>query len=874
MASGLTEPHRRDLSAELTISPRSLGEMAAAQRLVPRTGSSAVLDRLAALAARLLGSRSAQVSLLTDVQTVAGGAGLVPGAVGAQTPLDESLCTVTVASRGPLVVPDTLSDARVANLPPVTTGGIRAYLGVPLIGDDGQSIGSLCAFDDVSRTWSEADVHVLEQLAASVVSELELAALSEEFEASRARWELAIEAAGVGGLDWHLPTGQLTWDERTRELFGYGASQFEHSIESLTGRVHGDDLPLLTTAIDEAVADCGAFTCEFRVVRPGGHIRWVQARGRALADANGVAMRILGAAYDTTTMHDGEARVSRVLETMPAAFFSLDRKWRFTYVNAVAERLLQRSRDELLGGELWTLFAAAAGTEIERLYRLAMDTGEPVEFETYYAPLNSWHEIRAWPGPDGLSVYFMDVTGRRVAQEQVAQISERDRLIDQVTAELASTLDAEEAVARLARLVVPALGDFCIATLVDASRPGPVWRRLRDVGWWHVDSAQRPVLERYAQVRLTSLGANSMLAQALATGRPARLPGTIESIIARIEPGEAHDLLKVLNPELVTVLPLRAHGRTLGLLCLYRVSGNARVRDAAFDELAASIADRAGLVLDNARLYGQQRRMAEDLQRSLLTAPPEPDHMQLAVRYESAAETAQVGGDWYDAFLQAGGATVLVIGDVIGHDSVSTAAMGQVRGLLRGIAATTGASPSEVLTRLDGAMELLQVDTSATAVVARFEQTPAEIEQGVTRMRWSNAGHPPPMVINPDGKVVMLATAEADLLLGIDAKVARTETEVTLQRGATVLLYTDGLVERRGQSINEGLDLLRQTLVELAECSLEDLCDQVLSRMVPERGEDDVALAAVRLHPQDRPRPAEAGEVQVPDVVPDDPALS
>ncbi len=834
-----------------------------------------MLDRLAALAARLLGSSSAQVSLLTDVQTVAGGAGLAPGVVGAQTPLADSLCTVTVATGGPLVVPDTRSDARVADLPPVTTGGVRAYLGVPLTGDDGQSVGSLCVFDDVSRTWSEADVHVLEQLAASVVSELELAALSAEYEASRARWELAIEAAGVGGFDWDLATGQLSWDERMRELFGYGASSFEHSIEAFTARVHGDDLPLLMTAIDEAVAGCGEFTCEYRVVRPGADTRWVQARGRALADETGVATRILGAAYDTTAVHEGEARVLRLLETMSAAFFSLDREWRFTYVNAVAERLLQRSRDELLGGQLWSLFAAAAGTEIERLYRQAMHTGEPVAFETYYAPLNSWHEIRAWPGPDGLSVYFLDVTERRVAQELVARNSERARLIAQVTAELASTLDAEEAVARLARLVVPALGDFCIVTLVEAGQPGPVWRRLRDIGWWHADPSQRPLVERYSDLRLAAMGQTSFIAQALATGHTIKVPNATEAIAATLRPGPSRDLLIELAPASMTVLLLRAHGRTLGLLCLYRSPGSPQLDDEELDQTATEIADRAGLVLDNARLYGQQRRMAEDLQRSLLTAPPEPDHMQVVVRYEPAAEAAQVGGDWYDAFLQPEGAMVLVIGDVIGHDSVATAAMGQVRGLLRGIAATTGESPHEVLTRLDGALELLQVHTTATAVIARFEQTPEEIDLGVTRMRWSNAGHPPPMVINPDGTVIMLtgpAGREADLLLGIDSTTARTEYVVTLDRGATVLLYTDGLVERRGQSIYEGLDLLRETLTELADCGLEDLCDQVLMRMVPNRSEDDVALAAVRLHPQDGPRPAEAGPVQVPAVVDEDPA--
>src|SRR3712207_594986 len=105
--------------------------------------------------------------------------------------------------------------------------------------------------------------------------------------------------------------------------------------------------------------------------------------------------------------------------------------------------------------------------------------------------------------------------------------------------------------------------------------------------------------------------------------------------------------------------------------------------------MVGQVAARAGLVLDNARLYRQQRDLAEGLQRSLLTAPPEPDHSQVVVRYVPAAEAAQVGGDWYDAFLQPDGATVVVIGDVVGHDTRAAAAMSQVRTLLRGIAVAT-----------------------------------------------------------------------------------------------------------------------------------------------------------------------------------------
>ena len=283
------------------------------------------------------------------------------------------------------------------------------------------------------------------------------------------------------------------------------------------------------------------------------------------------------------------------------------------------------------------------------------------------------------------------------------------------------------------------------------------------------------------------------------------------------------------------------------------------------------VASRAGLALDNARLYAEQRSLAAGLQRSLLTEPPQPDHCEIVTRYVPAAEIASVGGDWFDAFLQADGATMLVIGDVVGHDTEAAAAMGQVRALLRGIAWHSGAGPAEVLSGLDAAMEGLQVGTTATAVVARLEQTESEREQGLCRLRWSNAGHPPPMTVLPDGRVGVLSAPEADLLLGIDPRTARTETQVVLDRGATVLLYTDGLVERRGQNLDEGLARLRSTLSEVAALPLKELCNALLKLMLPEQAEDDVALVAVRLHSQDGPRPADVSPPRVPPTVPTEP---
>jgi serine phosphatase RsbU (regulator of sigma subunit) len=254
-----------------------------------------------------------------------------------------------------------------------------------------------------------------------------------------------------------------------------------------------------------------------------------------------------------------------------------------------------------------------------------------------------------------------------------------------------------------------------------------------------------------------------------------------------------------------------------------------------------------GLALDNVRLFSQQRQLAEVLQRSLLSAPFEPRSADVAVRYLPAAEVARVGGDWYDAFLQPSGATMLVIGDVVGHDTEAAAAMGQLRALLRGIAVYSDQGPAEMLRGLDAAIDQLGVATFATAGVARFEQTAEEALRDVTRMRWSSAGHPAPVVVHPDGRLAPLTPWGGELMLGVDAGAARTETVTQLTVGSTVLLFTDGLVERRDGDLDSGTARLHAALAELASLPLEELCDELVERLVHGRPEDDVALVALRL---------------------------
>jgi PAS domain S-box-containing protein len=551
------------------------------------------------------------------------------------------------------------------------------------------------------------------------------------------------------------------------------------------------------------------------------------------------ASRLEPAATVATLLEEGtasgERELGHILETMPAAFCFLDREWCFRRLNAMTEQLLGLDRRSVIGRSIWEVLPALVGTVYETSYRTAVATGEPVVFETLAVTgSGGWYEIRAWPAPDGLAIYALDVTARRRAQEEAERAGARMALLAQVSSDLSGALDGESALGRLARLVVPTLTDACIVTVVD--REG----RARDVGSWHADPARRALLERYAAVRLETVPMSSPVGRALQGGSP--VVERVTAVLDLMPPGEARALLRELGPETAVVLPLVAEGRPVGVLTLYQDPGRA-VGD---DDLvtAREVAAQAARAIDRVHRQSQQAKLAEELQRSLLTEPPRIEGTSVVVRYLPAAEAARVGGDWYDAFLQRSGAPVLVIGDVVGHDTAAAAAMGQLRGLLRGIAHHSGAGPAEILRGLDEAIASMHTGTLATAAVARLE--PAGPGGGCV-LRWANAGHPPPGLLHPDGAASLLLGERFDLMLGVDPDADRRESVVVVEPGATVVLYTDGLVESRGRSLDEGFELLRGHLTALAGQPLDVLCDELLDRMVRGVPQDDVALVALRL---------------------------
>ena len=253
-----------------------------------------------------------------------------------------------------------------------------------------------------------------------------------------------------------------------------------------------------------------------------------------------------------------------------------------------------------------------------------------------------------------------------------------------------------------------------------------------------------------------------------------------------------------------------------------------------FLRLTAAAIDQA---VDRIRAREAEDAVAEALQRSLLTEPPSVGGMSIAVRYRPAAERARVGGDWYDAFLGPDGQLNVVVGDVTGHDQTSAAAMGQLRNVLRGVAWTLAdGSPGAVLRALDRAAEGLAVETYATAVLAR-------VCEG--SLQWSNAGHPPPVLIESDGAARLLE-AVPDPLLGLGEDSPRGDHVVQLEPGCTVVFYTDGLVERRSTPLTARLAWLVGLLQGCAVLDPEALCERILAA-AGDRSEDDVALLVLRV---------------------------
>jgi GAF domain-containing protein/anti-sigma regulatory factor (Ser/Thr protein kinase) len=302
------------------------------------------------------------------------------------------------------------------------------------------------------------------------------------------------------------------------------------------------------------------------------------------------------------------------------------------------------------------------------------------------------------------------------------------------------------------------------------------------------------------------------------------------------------DHADILNPILrekgiksLLGVPLLVQGRVTGVLHVGSLTPRTFTEEDT--DLLQLAAERAALAIEQARLY-EQRRVAEAVQRRLLpSAAADKYGLEADARYLPAAG-GSLGGDWYDVFPLPGGRVAIVVGDVVGHGVEAAAVMAQLRTALRAYAAD-GHAPAAVVDRVNSLM--LNLGPLAMTTLAYLVIDPA-----TETLDLVSAGHPPALCIDPAGNTSFL-WASGGVPLGATASAVYTCDRFSFPTGSTVFIYTDGLVERRGEAIDEGLDRLRE--IARGRRDVGDLCATIVERLVPEEPEDDVAFIAARVPP-------------------------
>ncbi|MER7054481.1 SpoIIE family protein phosphatase [Streptomyces sp. NPDC000351] len=435
---------------------------------------------------------------------------------------------------------------------------------------------------------------------------------------------------------------------------------------------------------------------------------------------------------------------------------------------------------------------------------------------------------------------------------------DRLRFVGAATRRIARGMDLDEIVMGLCRATVPTFADAILVYLreplpVGDERPtGPLVLRLRRTDRIPVERDTEGGFTPAAQPEPSDLEAvgselcevrpGSALAEVLRGVRPVftDTPAALAALPELLGDGED---FAVPDGRRAILAPLRGRRRVIGAALFLR--GPERVAFEADDLLvAAQLATHSALGIDKAVLYGREAYIADELQRTMLPENlPRCTGVRLASRYLPAAETARVGGDWYDAIPLPGSRVALVVGDVMGHSMTSAAIMGQLRTTAQTLAGLD-LPPQEVLHHLDEQAQRLGSDRMATCLYAVYDPV-------AHRITVANAGHPPPVLLHMDGHAeVLRVPAGAPIGVGgVDFEAV----ELDAPAGATLLLYTDGLVESRLRDVWTGIEQLRERLAATARLTgpdhpppLEALCDEVLDMLGPGDRDDDIALLAAR----------------------------
>ncbi|MER6468845.1 SpoIIE family protein phosphatase [Streptomyces collinus] len=552
---------------------------------------------------------------------------------------------------------------------------------------------------------------------------------------------------------------------------------------------------------------------------------------------------------------DEREALAKVIAALGAGALVADERGLIVAVNARGERLVGRPASELVGRDAHDLLhRTSRGESVPRhecrMRQSVLDGRTEQGADEWLRRGDGTLLPVAWlatpydPGvrPRATLVLFHPRTGRPGDQSRGGgRLSELERLalLAQTTTLLTSTLDIHEALRRLITLVVPRIADWAVIDLLsernEVRRFAVAHAEGGSVAFREDLQGPMPPVPQESSMPLS----RALRGVASSLAGPETYQGAPDSGIAV----EQRRLFEATGMHTAVVVPLRSLHEVLGALTLGRADQPDRFTTADL-ALLEDIARRASLALENARLYQRQRKVAETMQRHLLPKLPRTPGRSMTARYLPAPDASEVGGDWYDAFTLMDGATALAIGDVVGHDLDAAAGMAQLRNMLRAYALSQQKPPSKIVEWLDQATLDVAEVSMATLVFARM----GENDAGQCELSWTNAGHPPPLLVTEEGAARYLTDGHG-ILLGVTPEQVRPDATAELPPGATLLLYTDGLIESPGHVLDEGLERLRRHAASLAHRPLESFTDELLARARPRDNHDDVALLAVRYEP-------------------------
>ncbi|MCZ2821100.1 SpoIIE family protein phosphatase [Modestobacter sp. VKM Ac-2977] len=412
--------------------------------------------------------------------------------------------------------------------------------------------------------------------------------------------------------------------------------------------------------------------------------------------------------------------------------------------------------------------------------------------------------------------------------EETTRQAARSAFLLHAARQMAAATGVGETVDRLSELAVPRLADVCLLDLVTQHGARRVVAR-------HGDPARQHLVDDLLEWAPPARELPFPARRALAEGRTQWFSAPDDAWLVSVV-RDPRELAAVRALELASIVsvPLVAEGRSLGVLTLSadRRRGPFTAADV---EVVEQLAHQVSLVLAKAQRYELETRTSHTLQATLLPPhPPAVPGMTVAVRYLAATSGVEIGGDFYDVATLPGDHVAIAVGDVVGHDITAAATMGQLRSVYRALLVEAPA-PSAVIDRLQASWPLLGLQRMATALFATLD-----LPTGLLHV--ASAGHPPPLLI-VDGRAEYLPVAPSRML-GAPPSPA-VEWSGVVPAGATLLLFTDGLVESRTDDLDSGLARLQAAAERWATVGADELCDRLLAELAGAHRADDIALLAL-----------------------------